>query len=526
MLRKLMVILMLFVLVLSACSSSKSEETSSTDNGDKSTDTASDALTVSIPAEAGTLDPGVSMDNASWKITHPAYERLVEYDGDKTTVKPGIAKEWDISDDGLTYTFYLEEGHLFADGTEVDAEAVKFTFERTLELEQGPSSLYEIITNIEVIDELTVKFELEHEFPPFISTLAASYGSIVNPKVLDFEVDGDLGQEYLSNNTMGSGVYQLEEYEKGQYYKLTVNPNSPVEPELKTVIFQIASDTAGARMRLEKGEVDIVEGIPAEQIADLKAMEGIKIEESPSLLVDYVYLNIEKGQEAMKNKTFRQAINHAIDYDAVIDQIMEGYGKQFKGPVPEGLWGHNPNLDMYTYDVEKAKALLNESGFSDVTLDLLYSDNKPYWEELALVIQSNLSEIGVNVNLNKVAYATMREQIDVGEFDLSLGVWSPDYGDPYMFMNYWFDSDNWGLAGNRSFYKNDEVDKLVREAASISDQEKREDLYNEAQAIIVEDAVYVYLAQKDFVMPMRDNINGFVYNPMLEGIYNLAEMSK
>ncbi|MEI3614217.1 ABC transporter substrate-binding protein [Pseudogracilibacillus sp. SO30301A] len=523
---RFLIIFMLLILVLSACSSNNDSETSLSDGATDESSTASDALTVSIPAEAGTLDPGVSMDNASWKITHPAYERLVEYDGEKTTVKPGIAKEWDISDDGLTYTFYLEEGHQFSDGSEVDAEAVKFTFERIIQIEKGPSSLYEIIKNIEVIDDYTVEFELENEFPPFISTLAASYGSIVNPKVLDFEEDGDLGQNYLSVNTMGSGIYQLEEYEQGQYYKLTVNPNSNVEPELKTVIFQIASDTAGARMRLEKGEVDIVEGIPTDQIESLKEMEGIKIEESPSLLVDYVYMNIGKGQDAMKNKEFRQAVNYAIDYDSIISQIMEGYAKQFKGPVPEGLWGHNPDLDMYTFDTDKAKELLEQSGFTDVTLDLLYSDNRPYWEELALMLQSNLSEIGINVKLNKVAYATMREQIDVGEFDLSLGVWSPDYGDPFMFMNYWFDSENWGLAGNRSFYENEQVDKLIREAASISDQAEREALYNEAQEIIVDDAVYIHLAQKDFIVPMRDNVKGFVYNPMLEGIYNLAEMSK
>ena len=172
------------------------------------------------------------------------------------------------------------------------------------------------------------------------------------------------------------------------------------------------------------------------------------------------------------------------------------------------------------------RKLLEKANVGDVSLDLLYSDNKPYWEELALVLQSNLGEIGVKVNLNKVAYATMREQIDNGEFDLSLGVWSPDYGDPFMFMNYWFDSDNWGLAGNRSFYKNAKVDSLVKEAASISEQAEREDLYKKAQEIIVDDAVYIYLAQKDFVLPMRDNVKGFIYNPMLEGIYNLQDMSK
>lgn len=516
--------LLSFVLLLAACTNDEGSDNTDTSSGETS---GSDTLTVSIPQDVGTLDPGVSMDNAAWKITYYAYERLVEYDGAETTVKPGLAKEWDISDDGLTYTFYLNEGHKFNDGTEVDAEAVKFTFDRTLELGRGPSSLYSIIKEVRVIDPLTVEFELESPFPPFISTLAANYGSIINPKVMEHEEDGDMGQNYLASNTMGSGVYQLEEYAEGQYYKLTVNPHAQVEPELKTVFFQIASDTSEARMRLENGEIDIAEGIPTDQINEIASVDGIKLETAPSLLVDYVYINIGKGHEALQNKEFRQALSYAVDYSSIIDETMQGYATQFRGPVPEGLWGHNPDAFMYEYDLEKAKELMEASGVEEgVTLDLLYSDHRPYWEELALILQNNFSQIGVNLNLTKVAYPTMREQIDAGEFDLSVGIWSPDYGDPYMFMNYWFDSDNWGLAGNRSFYENPEVDAIIREAATISDQDEREKLYKEAQEIIVDDAVYIYLAQRVFVLPMREDVKGFVYNPMLEGIYNLAEMSK
>ena len=109
-------------------------------------------------------------------------------------------------------------------------------------------------------------------------------------------------------------------------------------------------------MRLEKGEVDIVEGIPTNQIEKLGSADGVKVVSTPSLLVDYVYMNIGKGSEAMQNKDFRKAISHAVDYDSVIDEIMQGYGKQFRGPVPEGLWGHNPDAEMYEYDVDAAKA--------------------------------------------------------------------------------------------------------------------------------------------------------------------------
>ncbi len=524
-------IFLVFTLIVTACSSQTGSQDNQTNDqattgNSSSSSAANQRLIISIPAEAGTLDPGVSMDNAAWRITYPAYERLVAYDGSSTNVVPSLAKEWKISDDGKTYVFFLNEGHKFADGTEVTADAVKFSFERTLSIGKGPSGLYEIIDNITVRDPYTVVFELKNEFPPFLSTLAANYGSIVNPKVMEQEKDGDLAQGYLSANTMGSGPYQLEEYNKGQYYKLTANPHAAVQPKIPSVYFRISSDVSEARISLEKGEVDIADGIPVDQLEKVGAADGVTVVTEPSLLVDYVYMNIGKGAEALKSKEFRQGISHAIDYQSILDHSLQGYASRFVGPVPEGLWGHDPNGKVYDYDQEKAKQLIAQSGFEGAELELLYSDNKTYWEEFALAIQDNLDKVGVKVKLNKVAYPTMREKIDAGEFDLCLGVWSPDYGDPYMFMNYWFDSDNWGLAGNRSFYKNDQVDKLIREAASISDQAQREQLYKQAQEIINEDAVYIYIAQRQFTLPMREEVKGFIYNPMLEGMYNLADMSK
>jgi peptide/nickel transport system substrate-binding protein len=176
--------------------------------------------------------------------------------------------------------------------------------------------------------------------------------------------------------------------------------------------------------------------------------------------------------------------------------------------------------------VDKAKKLLADAGVKNLTLDLLYSDNKTWWETEALAIQANLAEIGVKVNLKKVAYAMSREMIDKGDFDLALGVWSPDFGDPYAFLNYWLDSNNFGLAGNRAFYKNNEVDTLLRKAATINDQAERESIYKKVQDIAIEDAPYILLYQKDFILPMSKKVKGFIYNPMLEGIYNLTEMSK
>jgi peptide/nickel transport system substrate-binding protein len=335
-----------------------------------------------------------------------------------------------------------------------------------------------------------------------------------------------MGQNYLANHTMGSGPYQLESWKKGDSIKLSLNPNSKVKPAFKSVVFKIVGDSSVQRLQLEKGEIDIAEGIPVDQIKDVKSIRNVRLVQKPSLVTDYIYINTSKGNAALQNKKVRQALNGAIDYDALIDAVQLGYATKTRGPVPEGVWGHDNSVKQYKHNVKHAKTLLKEAGVKNLSLDLLYSDNKTWWKTEALTIQSNLADIGVKVNLKSVAYATSRDMIDKGDFDLALGVWSPDFGDPYGIMNYWYDSKNFGLAGNRAFYKNSKVDRLLKEAATNNSKQERTALYKQIQDIVMDDAPYILLYQKDYILPMSKDVKGFVYNPMLDGIYNLADMSK
>ncbi len=198
----------ILVFTISACGNNNSSQpaASTAANSSSAAETSGkDTLIVAMTADEGTLDPAVTMDNAAWKITYPTYERLVDYDGDSTEVKPGLAKEWKVSPDGLTWTFTLNEGHQFADGTKVDANAVKFTFDRILKIAKGPVDVFGVIQEIKAQDASTVVFTLKENFTPFLSTLAANYGGIVNPKVMEHEENGDQGQNYLAEQTMGSG---------------------------------------------------------------------------------------------------------------------------------------------------------------------------------------------------------------------------------------------------------------------------------------------------------------------------------
>ncbi|MGH3502430.1 MAG: ABC transporter substrate-binding protein [Nocardioidaceae bacterium] len=505
-----------------ACSASNPEGSG---GGGKSGHT----LVVDMSADVETMDPAVTVDNHTWKVTYPAYERLVGYKGSTTDLKPDLAKSWKVSDNGLVWTIQIAPGHKFADGSPVDAKAVKFSFDRVLKVNKGPAGTFAEVKKVEAPSKMTVRFTLKNAFAPFVSTLATNQSNIVNPKVMEHEQDGDMGQAYLANHTMGSGPYQVESHVKGQSVTLTLNPNySGSKPDITKAVFQVVDDPSAQRLQIEKGQVDIAEGIPADQLKEMEGTEDLTILDKPSFTVDYVYINVGKnGAPALKKTQVRQAINYAVDYKGIIQASQQGHAKQMRGPIPEGMWGHDPKLKQYHTDLKKAKQLMAKANVGDVEpLTLLYSDHWPWWPTEALSIQASLKKIGIPVELKKTEYATMRSLLDKGSFDLSLGTWSPDFADPYMFMNYWYDSDNGGLAGNRSFYSNPKVDHLIRTAAKVSDKAQRTKLYQQAQKIVVDDPPYVYLYQKDFQLPLRSNVKGMVFNPMTRGIYNLADMSK
>lgn len=237
----------------------------------------------------------------------------------------------------------------------------------------------------------------------------------------------------------------------------------------------------------------------------------------------YLYLNNRRAP--LNDVNARKAVVDSLDYQGIVEGIAMGKAKLMNGPIPDGMWGHDPSLPMPRQDLEAAQAALGKAP-KVRELQFLYSDKDPAWEPIGLTLQAGLGTLGVNLKMEKLANATFRERLGKGDFDVAIGNWSPDFADPYMFMNFWFDSTNAGLAGNRAFYSNPKVDQLLRDAASVSDVAQRKALYQEAQKIVVGDAAYAYLYQKAYTVPMRAAVKGYVFNPMLEQVFDFAAMSK
>lgn len=489
-----------------------------------------DTLVVGVSSDIHTLDSGVSSDNYDWRQIYPCYDRLVKYKivngKGSTEVEPQAAESWTVSDDGIVWTFKIRKSIKFDDGTPLDAAAVEFSFNRTLKIGKGPADNIGAVKSMKIIDPYTIEITLKNAYGPFLQTLATDGASIINPKVMAHEKDGDMAQAWLAEHTDGSGPFKLTEWTRGQRAVLEAKPDYwGGAPKIKKAVIRFMSESADRRMALERGDIDIAENILIDQVPALEKNPNIDVSRYPSQLVEYVYINNRKTP--LNNADVRQALCYSVDYSGIIDYVLQGNGVQMRGPVPQGMWGHKSDLFQHSRDIEKAKSLLKKAGFeSGLELTLIYSERRSTWEQIATILQSNFAEIGVKLKMELMANPTLRDRVDKGDFELCLGAWSPDFADPFMFMNFWFDSKLWGLPGNRSFYKNEKVDEMVRKAASVSDQAQRTKLYYDAQEIIMKDAPYIFLYQVQTIVPMLKNVKGYVYNPMLESMYNFENIYK
>ena len=427
-----------------------------------------------------------------------------------------------VSPDNLVWEFKLKTGNKFDDGTEVDANAVKFSFDRLMTLKQGPSGAFPEDMVVAVIDPQTIRFTLKTPFAPFLFTLAHNGASIVNPLVAN---KGAETNAWLSSHTAGSGPFRLTSWQKGQSVTMGPNPYfAGPKPAFKTVILKTIAEPSVRRLQLERGDLDIIEDMPEDQLGALGGKPGVVVKDFPSLRVTYLYLNNKKGP--LTDVNARRAITEAVDYNGIVKGILKDKAKLLNGPIPDGMWGYDSSLPVMKQDLAAAKNSLAKAPQKITNLNYMYSDKDANWEPIGLTLQAALAPLGINLKLEKTANATLRERVGQADYDIAVGTWSPDFADPYMFMNFWFDSKMQGLQGNRSFYSNPEVDKLIREAAAVSDTAKRVELYQTAQKKVLDDSVYAYLYQKSYSLPMRDSVKGYVFNPMLEQVFNLGSMSK
>ncbi|WP_373893336.1 ABC transporter substrate-binding protein [Virgibacillus sp. CBA3643] len=547
----LIALMLAFILVLAACSgdggadsaSSEGEEEeagaeenddSAAENDGTEGDSGEDGEQVLVFARGGdseSLDPGSTEDGESSRVTRQVLESLLNFEEDSFELEPGLAHDWEVSDDGLNYTFYLEEGVTFHDGTDFNAEAVKTNFERWADPDHEYGfaddnyvySMYgtmfggyqgddgHVVEEINVVDDHEIEFVLSQPLGFFLQNMAMTYFGITSPAALE-EYGSDINE-----NPVGTGPFQFVSWSKDDSIVLEKFEDYRVDgqPKLDQVVFEVIPDNAARLIALRSGEIDIMDGLNPDDAAGIESEEGLELYARAENNFGYLGFNTQK--EPTDNKELRQAINYAVDKQSIADALYAGYANVAKNPLPPSYMGYNEDTEAYEYDLDKAEELLAKAGYEDGLEIELWTMPvaRPYMpdpETVAEIVQSNLGEIGIDVTIVREEWAPYLEKTMQGEHQMYMLGWSGTNGDPDYFLSSLLHGDNVG-SSNREFYANDEVDELLDQAKRSVEQEERASLYQEAQELISEDSPMVTLVHSKPVLATTSDVVNYVPHP-------------
>ncbi|WP_318616504.1 ABC transporter substrate-binding protein [Sporosarcina sp. YIM B06819] len=531
-----MMLLLVLSAALAACASpggEKPEETKSEGEGKVVSENVKDTLVFGRGGDSSSLDPSRVTEGESFKVTVNLYETLLNFGEQDTAVNPGLATEWAPSEDGLTYTFKLREGVKFHDGTDFNADAVVKNFERWANGNAEKFPYYNttfggfkgdeghVIESITADGANTVVIKLTRPQAPFLKNLAMSMFAIASPTAFE------QGDDQFERNPVGTGPFKFVEWKPNETITIEKFDDYWQEglPKLNKIIFRSIPDNTARLNALMSGEIELADGINP---SDGQAIEGnadLQLFERPSMNVGYLGLTVTRPP--FDKKEVRQAINYAIDKQSIVDAFFEGRANVAKNPMPPSISGYNDDIKGYEYNPEKAKELLAQAGLADGFEMELWAMPvpRPYMpdgKKVAEVIQKNLADIGVKASIVSHEWATYLDLASKGDADAFMLGWTGDNGDADNFLYALLDEDNIG-SNNYTYFSNDEMHKLLIEAQTEVDEEKRNELYKKAQEIIHEEAPWVPLAHSTPLLGGSKDLTGFVPGPIASDLLSKVE---
>ncbi len=464
------------------------------------------------PSDVPTLDPAYVTDTSSAEVARQIFDGLVEYDIDGNVI-PMIAKSWEPSEGGLSWTFYLRDDVYFQDsygdgtptkngGRQVTAHDFVWSWNRVIDpaTKSPRAGFFEHIDKFEALDDFTFKITLKQPFTPFLALLAYNCFYVL-PKE-DVEAWG----EDFTFHPVGSGAFRFKEWRHDEYIDLVANENYfKGRPYLDGARVSITSDEDVRFLNLKMGDLDFGDIPDPHWDATWNDPQYKKlIVRRPVLGVYYIGFNVTMEPfTGEKGKLLRKAFNYAIDREFIVNVIRRGRATIATGILPPVMPAFNPDLKGYGYNPEKAMELLAQAGYPNgeglETIELWHNTSASH-RRITEAIQDSLKEIGVDVKLNNLDWGAYIEKVDQGGFQMFRLGWIADYPDPENFLTVLLHSKNRGPGGNGAFYSNPEVDALLDKADVETDQVKRTALYRQAEEMIMDDAPWmpIYYYQSDF----------------------------
>ena len=471
------------------------------------------------------IDPHEAFEFSGLDLTNNLYDTLIELDPAKPgELVPGLAESWSVGEDGQTYSFKIKSGITFSSGNALTAEDAAGSLRRVVKLNKTPAFiLTQFGFTAENVDQMitfegdTVTLKTDKVYAPtFVyNCLTAGVAEIVDMKtVMANEADGDMGNNWLKSNSAGTGAYVLKSYKQNEGYILEARTGHwRGDAVIKNVFMQHVPEGATERLLLEKGDIDIARELTPTDIEGLAGNADLKVTDDPGGQIYYLAMN--QKVEALANPKVLDAMRWAVDYAGMADTILKGQWDVHQAFLPSGFLGALDDTP-YSLDIEKAKALMAESGVPlPLKVGLTVRNNQERMD-IAQSIQNTFAQIGIELTLDVGDGAQVLDKYRARQHDITVQTWGPDYPDPHTNAStFAMNPDNsdeakaTGYLAWRTAWDPGEMGAETEAAVAEMDGEKRAEMYRNIQAKHRDDSAFVLMFQQVEQTGLRANVNGF-----------------
>lgn len=483
-------------------------------------------------ADPVSLDPAHISESEGFRVGVMIFDGLVDYDPKTLEVVPALAESWEVNDDATVFTFKIRKGVKFHNGKELKASDFKKAWERACakdtqsevayilapikgydEMQEGKAKE---LSGVKVVDDYTLEVTLKYPFAEFVQTLGHPVASAYPVE----EAEKAVKEKKVWETPIGTGPFKFVSWKHNQEVVLERNPDYyGKEPYLDKIVFRVFEDENTAFLEFKAGNLQDC-AIPTGQYKATKAdpTYGPMVITGPELALYYYGFNMEKGVFA-KDKNLRLALEYGTDRESIINTVMEGLPSPATGIVPKGIPGYVEGQSPYTYDEAKAKEYFEKSS-KPKEITLWYNTSEGH-QKIAEAAQAGYKKVGINVKLTNLEWGTYLDKVMKGECEFFRMGWIADYPSMDNFLYPLFHSSEKGN-NNMTFYSNPEVDKLLEEARKETNEEKRYELYREAEKKILEDAPIIPIYFYSYAHVVQPEVKNFVLSPM--GLVNFDQI--
>lgn len=449
------------------------------------TQASAENLRILLPSEFSTLDPMEILSGDQTMVMYHIYCRLYTFDDSMTPVPELVAGE-QVSEDGLSWTLKLREGATFHDGTPVTAEAVRYMITRMRDKGGSQQALFKAISEIDVVDDTTVVLKTSKPFPALRNSLAHPNAGLLSP-----DADKKLGDGY-GVQPVSCGPYVFKEWQRGSHIKVEKYDKFYRNAgDVDEITFQFVPDVATRQFMMMRGEADVALRLGPAEAKQVATASGVR---TIDLLGRNIFYALNYAKAPTDDIRVRKAINYAVDKNTIIDRVLQGAGSPSRTVLEAMLWGSKA-IGMYEYDPAKAKQLLDEANPASRKLVLLSPDNRYLLDsQVSQAVAGYLKEAGFDVELKVIGdWAGYLDAVKTLDFNLYMLGWGGSTGDPDQVLQSMFKSARAGKAWNYISYSNPDMDKLIDEAGTTLDDEKRRAMYADIQEQLFADAPWLFM---------------------------------